>query len=69
MLSPLFSDIFIENYEKHTFLFKRNKFVGINDTCDVWEHKVERLTTFLGKTNDAEDSIKFTLEIEDNKNS
>lgn len=70
-LSPVLADIFMEWFEDRIFMKVVNKpklwLRYVDDTFVVWPYDKTKLQEFLECLNNEEESIKFTVEIENNK--
>ncbi|XP_045477895.1 uncharacterized protein LOC123683043 [Harmonia axyridis] len=70
-LSPVLADIYMEDFEGRALdqyvlkpkLWRRY----VDDTFVIWPHGKETITGFLEHLNNIEESIKFTMEIEENE--
>jgi hypothetical protein len=71
-LSPVVANLYMENFEKQAIdsyplkpkMWKRY----VDDTYVVWPHGRESLTGFFNHLNSQSESIKFTMELEENNN-
>jgi len=69
-LSPIVANLFIENFKTKalaTAQFRPQKWKRFDDdTCVIWSHGREKLDMFLNHLNSQSNSIKFTMEVEEN---
>ena len=69
-LSPIFANLFMEHFETKAIesyplkLEQWKRFV--DDTYVIWPHGKEKLKKFLEHLNSLSNSIKFTMEMEEN---
>ena len=69
-LSPIVTNLFMEYFETKALAsaqFHPKKWKRfVDDTCVIWPHGHEKLDLFLNHLNSQSESIKFTMEIEEN---
>ena len=70
-LSPIMSNIYMENFEDEVINQSMSKpkmwLRYVDDTFVIWPHGTEKLNQFLESLNNHAPSIKFTMEVESNK--
>ncbi|XP_046393751.1 uncharacterized protein LOC124161474 [Ischnura elegans] len=70
-LSPAIANLFMEDFEEKALetapLRPKYFFRYVDDTLIVWPHGIETLPTFLEHMNGVNPSIKFTMEVENNR--
>ena len=69
-LSPIVTNLFMEDFETKALAsaqFRTKKWkTFVDDTYVIWSHRSEKQDRFLNHINSQSDSIKFTMEVEEN---
>ena len=69
-LSPIIANLFMENFEQNALSMAHSKPEWwsryVDNTFIIWAHGREKLVKFVDHINKQSDSIKFTMEMEEN---